>query len=161
MVVNQTLRIVHVTECLASGTMNFLMQATRELATTGVRQVLLYSRRPDTPHDVRSLFDSRIEMFELPVLGGAYGAYARALRKAVSAVSNHCLLFSAAHPFAWPPGINWKTKKIILLMAEKKQNHILSMWNQNTMCCRIVLLPGDLRLIILITNLPMVQLHLR
>jgi glycosyltransferase involved in cell wall biosynthesis len=85
MVVEKNTRIVHVTECLASGTMNFLMQATRELAAAGASQVLLYSRRPDTPADVRSLFDARVEMIELPVLGRAYSAYAKALRKAVLA----------------------------------------------------------------------------
>ncbi len=74
-------RIVHVTECLASGTMNFLMQATRELAQTQVRQVLVYSRRPDTPADVRALFDPRVELVELPPLGRSYMRYARALRQ--------------------------------------------------------------------------------
>ncbi len=77
-------RIVHVTECLASGTMNFLMQATRELAHAGVRQVLVYSRRPDTPPDVRALFDARVELVELPPLGRAYLRYARALRQALA-----------------------------------------------------------------------------
>lgn len=80
-----TQRIVHVTECLASGTMNFLMQATRELAAAGVRQVLIYSCRPDTPDDVRSLFDTRVELIELPPLGRAYTRYGKALRKAVLA----------------------------------------------------------------------------
>lgn len=78
-------RIVHVTECLASGTLNFLMQATRELAAAGASQVLLYSRRPDTPADVRCLFDAGVEMVELPALGRSYSAYARALRKAMLA----------------------------------------------------------------------------
>jgi glycosyltransferase involved in cell wall biosynthesis len=74
-------RIVHVTECLASGTMNFLMQATRELAEAGVRQVLVYSRRPDTPSDVRAQFDPRLELVELPPLGRAYARYFRALAR--------------------------------------------------------------------------------
>ena len=85
MVTNQNPRIVHVTECLASGTMNFLMQATRELADAGVRQVLIFSRRPDTPADVRALFDHRVEMVEIPPLGRAFMAYGRALRKALLA----------------------------------------------------------------------------
>lgn len=76
-----TPRIVHVTECLASGTMNFLMQATRELAHAGIRQVLVYSRRPDTPADVRALFDPRVELVELPPLGHGYLRYARRLRQ--------------------------------------------------------------------------------
>ena len=74
-------RIIHVTECLASGTMNFLMQATRELAQASVRQVLIYSRRPDTPADVRGLFDPRVELVELPPLGRSYLRYSSALRE--------------------------------------------------------------------------------
>jgi glycosyltransferase involved in cell wall biosynthesis len=85
MLVSPAPHIVHVTECLASGTMNFLMQATRELAAAGASQVLLYSRRPDTPADVRSLFDRRVEMIELPPLGRAYIGYARAMRRAMLA----------------------------------------------------------------------------
>ena len=52
-------KVVHATECLAAGTLAFLVQATRELARAGVRQVLVFSRRPDTPTDVENLFDPR------------------------------------------------------------------------------------------------------
>ena len=80
----QAIRIVHVTECLAGGTMHFLIQATRELARGGARQVLVYSRRPDSPDDVRALFDARVELVELPPLGRGFVGYARALRKALA-----------------------------------------------------------------------------
>jgi glycosyltransferase involved in cell wall biosynthesis len=65
--------------------MNFLMQTTRELADTGVRQVLVFSRRPDSPVDLRALFDSRVEMIELPPLGRAVVSYTRAMRRALLA----------------------------------------------------------------------------
>ena len=75
-----TPKIVHVTECLAAGTMTFLIQATRELAECGVRQMLVYSRRPDTPKDVRILFDERVELVELAPPTIAYHRYFKTLR---------------------------------------------------------------------------------
>lgn len=78
-------RIVHVTECLAAGTLAFLVQATRELAEAGVPQVLLFSRRPDTPPDAVLQFDSRVQMVEISPPGRANLAYFRALRHAMLA----------------------------------------------------------------------------
>jgi len=57
--------IVHVTECLAGGTLGVLTQAIAELAQIKVRQTLVYSRRPDTPADVKSLFPSGLRLIEL------------------------------------------------------------------------------------------------
>jgi len=85
MIANPNPRIVHVTECLASGTLGFLAQATRELAGAGVRQVLLFSRRPDTPADVEAMFDPRVELIELPALNSQIWRYVRALRTALLA----------------------------------------------------------------------------
>lgn len=76
-------KIVHATECLAAGTLSFLLQATRELARAGVRQVLVYSRRPDTPADVHSLFDPRVELVEIAPPSQGYGRYCIALRRAL------------------------------------------------------------------------------
>jgi glycosyltransferase involved in cell wall biosynthesis len=73
-------RVIHITECLAAGTLSFLEQATRELAASGVRQVLVYSRRPDTPEDLESRFDHRVWLVEVPGPGRGLGAYVRALR---------------------------------------------------------------------------------
>lgn len=76
-------KIVHATECLAAGTLSFLVQATRELARAGVRQVLVYSRRPDTPADVQSLFDPRVELIEIAPPAQGYFRYCIALRRAL------------------------------------------------------------------------------
>lgn len=76
-------KILHVTECLAGGTLAFLTLATRELAESGVRQTLLYSRRPDTPADVESLFHPRVELVELPPARGFHRFYFSALREAM------------------------------------------------------------------------------
>jgi glycosyltransferase involved in cell wall biosynthesis len=74
-------KILHATECLAAGTMNFLIQATRELAEAGVQQTLLYSRRPDTPEDFASRFDARVTLIELPPLRTGVLRYFRSLRR--------------------------------------------------------------------------------
>ena len=76
-------KVVHATECLAAGTLSFLVQATRELARAGVRQVLIYSRRPDTPTDVASLFDPRVELIEIAPPGRGFLRYCVALRRAL------------------------------------------------------------------------------
>lgn len=78
-----THKIVHATECLAAGTLAFLVQATRELARAGVRQVLVFSRRPDTPADVEMLFDPRVELVEIAPPGDGFLRYAVALRRAL------------------------------------------------------------------------------
>jgi glycosyltransferase involved in cell wall biosynthesis len=78
-----TTKIVHATECLAAGTMAFLVQATRELARSGVRQVVIFSRRPDTPADFREQFDPRVDLVEVPAPGRAYFRYFKNLRQAI------------------------------------------------------------------------------
>ena len=80
---NPTKRIVHVTECLAAGTLSFLEQATRELASAGVPQLLIYSRRPDTPADLARRFDARVRLVEVPGPGQGLWSYFRALRAAI------------------------------------------------------------------------------
>jgi glycosyltransferase involved in cell wall biosynthesis len=72
--------IVHVTESMAAGTLAFLAQATRELVHSGVRQVVLYSRRPDTPPELESMFDPGVELMELPSPSQGVLRYARLLR---------------------------------------------------------------------------------
>lgn len=76
-------KIVHATECLAAGTLTFLVQATRELARAGVRQVLVFSRRPDTPADVEKMFDPRVELIEIAPPGQGFFRYCVALRRAL------------------------------------------------------------------------------
>lgn len=76
-------KIVHATECLAAGTLTFLVQATRELAEGGLRQALVFSRRPDTPVGVESMFDPRVELVEIAPPRGLHGRYARDLRRAL------------------------------------------------------------------------------
>lgn len=75
--------IVHATECLAAGTLTFLVQATRALAEQGVEQVLLFARREDTPAGYASLFDPRVRLQELPSARTSLPAFSRALATAL------------------------------------------------------------------------------
>ncbi|MES2715566.1 MAG: glycosyltransferase [Pseudomonadota bacterium] len=77
------LKIIHATECLAAGTLTFLVQATRELADSGVRQSLVFARRPDTPAAVEALFDPRVELVEIAAPRGLHLGFLRNLRHAL------------------------------------------------------------------------------
>lgn len=57
--------VVHVTECLAGGTLGVVRQLAAELARLDVRQTLVYCRRPDTPPDVHALFPRQMRLIEL------------------------------------------------------------------------------------------------
>ncbi len=76
-------KIIHATECLAAGTLTFLVQATRELARAGVAQVLVFSRRPDTPANVEHLFDPRVQLVEIAPPSAGFFRYCVALRRAL------------------------------------------------------------------------------
>ncbi len=75
--------IVHATECLAAGTLTFLVQATRSLADQGVEHVLLYAPREDTPPGYAKLFDPRVRLHELPSARASLPAFSRALAQAL------------------------------------------------------------------------------
>lgn len=75
--------IVHATECLAAGTLAFLVQATRQLAERGTEQVLLYARRADTPPGYTEMFDPRVRLVELPAVAQSLRAFSQALGRAL------------------------------------------------------------------------------
>jgi glycosyltransferase involved in cell wall biosynthesis len=57
--------VAHVTECLAGGTLVVLRQLVGELARSHVRQTLIYSRRPDSPREISSLFPDAVHLIEI------------------------------------------------------------------------------------------------
>ncbi len=90
--------IVHVTECMAGGTLGFLVQAVGTLHDAGVKQTLLFSRRPDSPKDIAGLFPRDVEQHELPPARGTHWQFAKGLantlrdvtrRRAADAVHLH------------------------------------------------------------------------
>lgn len=80
--------IVHVTECMAGGTLGFLVQAVSALHDAGVKQTLLFSRRPDSPKDIAGLFPSAVEQHELPAARGMHWQFAAGLAKALRDVTH-------------------------------------------------------------------------
>jgi glycosyltransferase involved in cell wall biosynthesis len=75
--------IVHVTECLAGGTLGYLEQALRELDDMGFSQTLLYSKRPDTPNDASTRLPERVQSRELPSAHGTHLEFFRTLRQSL------------------------------------------------------------------------------
>jgi glycosyltransferase involved in cell wall biosynthesis len=69
--------LVHATECMTGGPLDFLRLATRELAQLGVRQTLVYTRRAETPADVATLFPPTVRMVEVAPAQGTHLAFMR------------------------------------------------------------------------------------
>ncbi|MGL4576257.1 MAG: glycosyltransferase [Burkholderiaceae bacterium] len=83
---NRAPHIVHVTECLAGGTLGFLIHITRELSKMGVQQTLVYARRPDSPAEVATLFPRSVHLVELPPASGNHVRFVMGLRAQLSTV---------------------------------------------------------------------------
>lgn len=87
-VLDRPLRVVHATECAAAGTLTVIIALAHELASTGAKQTLLYSRRAETPDDLAGLFPASVELVELPAASGLHVAFirdfSRALRRVVT-----------------------------------------------------------------------------
>lgn len=62
--------VVHATECLAGGTLGFLVRLVHELDALGVSQTLVYSRRPDTAADALDAFPASLRTIEVPAARG-------------------------------------------------------------------------------------------
>lgn len=73
-------KVVHVTECAASGVLGFLILATHELAASGLTQTVVYSRRPDSPPDLESRFPAGVRLVELPPPAAGHRRYLARLR---------------------------------------------------------------------------------
>jgi glycosyltransferase involved in cell wall biosynthesis len=73
--------IVHVTECLAGGTLGFLERAMHELSNMGFEQTLVYGTRPDTPKDVLDRLPARVRALILPAAKGSHNAFIQGLKQ--------------------------------------------------------------------------------
>lgn len=76
-------RIVHVAECLEPDTLDFLALATAELATAGLRQVLVFARQPDPRPDLPDRLDHRVALVEVPGIDQGAWRHVSALRTAI------------------------------------------------------------------------------
>lgn len=81
------MKVIHVTECAASGTLSVLVSLARELAAAGSRQLIVYSERPETPPNLVALFPAGVEFLRVPPASGLHLKFAahfcRALAGAV------------------------------------------------------------------------------
>jgi glycosyltransferase involved in cell wall biosynthesis len=83
------LRVIHATECAASGTLNVIVSLAHELAAAGARQTIVYCPRAETPPDLDALFPAGVEFVGVPAARGLHwgfvanfsAALARAVRE--------------------------------------------------------------------------------
>jgi glycosyltransferase involved in cell wall biosynthesis len=71
--------VVHVTECLAGGTLGFLERAMHELDDMGFEQTLVYGVRSDTPKNVLERLPARVRALPLPAAHGIHSAFVQGL----------------------------------------------------------------------------------
>lgn len=89
------MRFVHVTECMAAGTLHVLRLLSGCLAKLGADQTIIYSVRAETPADVRELFPRNVLFREIPPARGLHvdfiGALSRQLRAELRDFRPDCL----------------------------------------------------------------------
>jgi glycosyltransferase involved in cell wall biosynthesis len=78
------MRVVHATECAASGTLSVLISLAHELAAAGARQIIVYSPRAETPADVEKMFPANVEFERVPAARGLHLAFAAKFHAALA-----------------------------------------------------------------------------
>ena len=80
------MRILHVAESFATGTMEVVNTLSERLADEGHEVAVAYGRRPETPEDLSTVVDERVDLFETPWTDRSPSAHAKtvpALRRIV------------------------------------------------------------------------------
>jgi glycosyltransferase involved in cell wall biosynthesis len=75
--------IVHVTECFASGTYDVIKNLAVALNRLGASQIILFSRRPETPNDFRENFPTGVEFIEVAPAKNTHLKFLRELKAAI------------------------------------------------------------------------------
>jgi glycosyltransferase involved in cell wall biosynthesis len=78
------MRVIHATECAASGTLSVLLALTRQLSIAGAQQLIVYSERGETPRDLQSLFPAGVEFLKVPPASGTHLRFAMRFWSALS-----------------------------------------------------------------------------
>lgn len=76
-------RVLHATECLAAGTLDVVRSLINALSERGVEQVLIFSRRPETPSDVEAQFGPKVRLVEVRHATGFNIAFCVQLSRAI------------------------------------------------------------------------------
>jgi len=79
------IRVIHATECAASGTLSVLVALVHELSSAGARQLIIYSEREETPRDIEKLFPAGVEFVKIPSARGLHIAFVRDFCRALTA----------------------------------------------------------------------------
>jgi glycosyltransferase involved in cell wall biosynthesis len=77
------LRVLHATECAASGTLTVMVALAHELANAGAKQMVLYSQRAETPVDLVELFPAGVEFMQVPAARGLHLGFIRNFSQAL------------------------------------------------------------------------------
>jgi glycosyltransferase involved in cell wall biosynthesis len=80
----RALRVVHATECAASGTLDMIVCLAHELAAAGARQFIVYSPRAETPANLAGRFPAGVEFARVPAARGLHLAFARDFHAALA-----------------------------------------------------------------------------
>jgi glycosyltransferase involved in cell wall biosynthesis len=78
------MKVIHATECAASGTLSVLIALAHELAAAGSRQLIVYSERPETPVNLTALFPDGVEFVRVPPATGLHLRFAVDFRRALA-----------------------------------------------------------------------------
>lgn len=70
------MKIVHATECAASGTLDVIVALARELDRGGASQTLVYCPRSETPSNLRALFPPGMQFVQVTPAGGLHVRFA-------------------------------------------------------------------------------------
>ena len=78
------LRVIHATECAASGTLSVIVSLAHELAAAGARQTIVYCPRAETPPELEALFPAGVDFVRVPAARGLHMAFVSNFSSALS-----------------------------------------------------------------------------
>lgn len=70
------MRIIHATECAASGTLDVIVALAHELAAAGAHQLIVYCPRSETPTHLEQLFPDNVEFLRVRAASGMHLRFA-------------------------------------------------------------------------------------
>ncbi len=128
------MKVIHATECAASGTLSVLVSLAHELAADGARQVVVYSERPETPANLTALFPPGVEFVRVPPASGLHVKFAvdfwRSLARAVTAFAPDVLHLHSSkagfigrfahHAMRWPCRVFYSPHGLSFLDPERR-----------------------------------------